>query len=77
MRFAMTMTGAALLAACAPSPAPEAAQPESAATLHERILTLDTHLDTPVHFERPGWDFAERRSFETDLSHVDLPRMRE
>lgn len=76
MRISL-IAGAALLAACSPSPAPEAAQPESAAALHERILTLDTHLDTPVHFERPGWDFAERRSFETDLSHVDLPRMRE
>lgn len=76
MRISIVIT-AALLAACSPSPAPEAVQPESAGALHERILTLDTHLDTPVHFERPGWNFAERRSFETDLSHVDLPRMRE
>jgi membrane dipeptidase len=43
--------------------------------LHERILTLDTHLDTPSFFERPGWDFDEHHHFEFDGSQVDIPRM--
>src|SRR6185295_19326672 len=24
--------------------------------IHERILTLDSHLDRPMNFGRPGWD---------------------
>jgi len=43
--------------------------------LHERILTLDTHLDTPSLFERPGWNFAEWHNVEWDGSQVDIPRM--
>ena len=59
------------LAACSPSPAPEAAPPANTpAALHERILTLDTHLDTPVHFNRPGWSIADAHDFDTDLSQV-------
>ena len=43
--------------------------------LHERILTLDTHLDTPVLFERRGWDFNLWHEYDWDGSQVDLPRM--
>ena len=42
---------------------------------HERILTLDTHLDTPTFFERPGWDFDEWHDHAWDGSQVDIPRM--
>lgn len=47
-----------------------------AIAIHRQVLTLDTHLDTPAHFTRPGWDFAERHSVTNDTSQVDLPRMR-
>ncbi len=79
MRCLMSFALPALtLAACVPASAPEPPRGASdPATLHERILTLDTHLDTPLHFERAGWDFADRHSFANDLSHVDMPRMRE
>jgi len=40
-------------------------------------LMLDTHLDTPVHFGREGWDFTKRHSFADDFSQVDVPRMDE
>jgi len=43
--------------------------------LHERLLTLDTHLDTPMHFPRAGWSFGERHTLAEDLVQVDLPRM--
>ena len=66
------------LAACAPGSAPEPTPAANdPAAVHQRILTLDTHLDTPVHFDRPGWDFTQAHTFATDLSHVDVPRMRE
>jgi membrane dipeptidase len=43
--------------------------------VHEDLLTLDTHLDTPVHFSRPGWRMADRHDLATDIAQVDLPRM--
>lgn len=48
-----------------------------AAGLHTRILTLDTHLDTPLHFARPGWSFADRHDLATDLAQLDIPRMQD
>lgn len=45
--------------------------------LHEAALVLDTHLDTPANFERPGWSIQDRHSHEGDQSQVDLPRMKE
>ena len=68
----------AALSACSPmgTPAPAPA-PADPATIHARILTLDTHLDTPVHFERRDWDFGAAHDFYSDMSQVDLPRMTE
>jgi membrane dipeptidase len=43
--------------------------------LHDSLVTLDTHLDAPMNFARPGWDIMERHSYATDLSQVDYPRM--
>jgi len=48
---------------------------ERAREVHDRLLCLDTHLDTPANFARPGWDMMERHSVATDLSQVDYPRM--
>jgi membrane dipeptidase len=42
---------------------------------HEQMLTLDTHLDTPALFERPGWKFDEWHNVDWDGSQVDIPRM--
>jgi membrane dipeptidase len=43
--------------------------------LHEQMLVLDAHLDTPVLFERPGWNFNEWHDHAWDMSQVDIPRM--
>ena len=67
--LALTLLLAAAPAAAEVSPAARA--------LHERLLTLDSHLDTPVYFSLPGWNPVERHSLATDLSQVDVPRMRE
>ena len=42
---------------------------------HEQMLTLDTHLDTPMLLERDGWKFGDYHHYEWDESQVDLPRM--
>ncbi len=50
----------------------------TAAPLHERLFTIDTHSDTPTSsFARDGWDFAARHDAAADDSQIDLPRMRD
>ncbi|WP_226633900.1 dipeptidase [Novosphingobium profundi] len=44
---------------------------------HQDFTVLDTHIDTPVHFARPGWHFGDRHDLATDLDQIDLPRMHE
>lgn len=40
--------------------------------IHERILSVDTHTDTPFWFGRPGFSLAER-----ERNRVNLPKMEE
>lgn len=44
--------------------------------VHDEALVLDTHLDTPANFRRPGWRIVDNHEHEGDLSQVDLPRMK-
>jgi membrane dipeptidase len=60
---------ALLLAGCATT------QAEPQRKSHRDFLVLDTHLDTPIHFARPGWSFAGHHDPATDLVQVDLERM--
>lgn len=72
---------AILLAGCAhdvPAPqAPSALQPSAGQELHQRLMVLDTHLDTPAFFHSGTYSFARRGDFDTDGTQVDLPRMNE
>lgn len=68
MRLAALLP-AALLLAGAPS------TPEAARRLHEGLLVLDTHFDTPANLGRPGWSIMDRHSVATDGDQVDVPRM--
>ncbi|MGC4029304.1 MAG: dipeptidase [Steroidobacteraceae bacterium] len=69
MRKIPSLCAAALLslalAGCATPPA----------RLHESLLTLDTHLDTPVFFGVEGWEFGDRHEYSDDGTQIDLPRM--
>lgn len=47
----------------------------AARALHERILVLDSHLDTPAQFDDPQWNIIERHPPRDGESQVDLPRM--
>ncbi len=75
MRCFLPLAPALVLAACtsATETAPQAAT--TPAEIHERLLTLDTHLDTPLHFGRNGWSMMDRHDYATDISQVDYPRM--
>jgi membrane dipeptidase len=61
-------------AAQAQTSAPPSAVPAAAMAIHDSLLTLDTHLDTPANFARPGWDIMDRHKI-ADRSQVDYPRM--
>jgi membrane dipeptidase len=67
-RSAIAMLAAALaLGGAAPPPDPRA--------LHERLLVLDTHIDTPANLGRPGWSILDRHDPEREGDQVDLPAM--
>jgi membrane dipeptidase len=44
-------------------------------SVHNRILTLDTHADTPLNFSQDGFDFANAHDAWKTGTQVDLPRM--
>ncbi len=46
-----------------------------AAAIHERVITLDTHLDVPILMKRTTFDIRHRHDAHDHQSQVDLPRM--
>jgi membrane dipeptidase len=73
MRILSLPVLAVLLAIPASAQQPDVSAADRAA--HRRMMVIDTHLDTPVYFEVPGWDFARAHRYGEDNSQVDLPRM--
>ena len=74
MKHIVVLLAATALTACSGGgDKPEAAE----VPLHSRMLVLDTHLDTPLHFERAGWSFADRHSLADDMAQLDIPRMKD
>ncbi len=72
-----------LISGCTPTPAAEeGAETEEqliqrALDIHDRVLTVDTHADTPLRMIEPGFDMAERHDPRETGSKVDYPRMKE
>jgi membrane dipeptidase len=50
---------------------------ELAKEIHEKVLTVDTHTDSPWYLLRGGFDFSERHDYSKDHSRLDFPRMKE
>ena len=48
---------------------------QKALEIHNRVLTLDTHADTPLRMIQPGFDMSERHDPRETGSKVDYPRM--
>lgn len=48
---------------------------DPARALHERLLVLDSHLDTPAEFDDPAWDIMQRHQPGEHGNQVDYPRM--
>ena len=68
-RRTILVNGSALLAS------PVFAKEPSARALHQKLICLDTHLDTPASLARPGWDMMQRHTRDADFTQVDYPRM--
>jgi membrane dipeptidase len=67
----------ALLSAAVPG-TDEAALEAKARDIHSRILSVDTHCDTPGNLLKPGWDVGTRHALEgEDHAQIDLPKMKE
>ncbi|WP_462248450.1 dipeptidase [Ekhidna sp.] len=45
--------------------------------IHDRVLTVDTHADTPLRMIEPGFDMSVRHDPNETGSKVDYPRMKE
>src|SRR6202000_2190992 len=69
-RRTILVNGAPLLAA-----PPVFAKEPSARALHQKLICLDTHLDTPASLARPGWDMMQHHTRDADFTQVDYPRM--
>ena len=73
-----------LLIGCTSKPTTENTDAETeeelvarALEIHDRVLTLDTHADTPLRMIEPGFDMAKRHDPNETGSKVDYPRMKE
>jgi membrane dipeptidase len=66
----------ALIAAGPANSAPKKAA-DPAGALQQRLLTLDTHLDTPASLAFPGWSIMDAHTVAQDYTQVDLPRMKQ
>lgn len=73
-RLAALLLTAAVLGPGAAAGQQGALTSQQARAIHEQLLTLDTHLDTPARFSQPGWDILDRHAV-SDGSQVDYPRM--
>lgn len=50
---------------------------QQAMEIHERILTIDSHVDTPLRLMYDNFDLAKRHDTKAGGGRVDLPRMKE
>lgn len=48
---------------------------ELAKEIHNKVLTIDSHTDTPWALLKGDFDLSERHDYKTDRSRVDFPRM--
>ncbi|APL93874.1 membrane dipeptidase [Sphingobium indicum] len=69
------MAGAALVALL-PFGVQAQEVPKKVYQLHQRLLTLDSHLDTPASLDLPGWSIEDEHGVHSDYTQVDLPRMK-
>lgn len=50
---------------------------ETAKIIHDKVLTVDSHTDTPWYLLQGGFNLDERHDYDKDHSRVDFVRMKE
>jgi membrane dipeptidase len=68
------LTAGVILSACG-GKAPAPSQNDRAARLHDEILTVDTHCDTPMIMVREDFDIGKRHAPGPRAPKIDLPKM--
>lgn len=56
---------------------PKKTAEDIAKEIHNEVLTVDSHTDTPWALLKGGFDLSKRHDFSKDHSRVDFPRMKE
>ena len=85
LKYALTLLAILFLAGCDSKPTTEEVEEEEteeglikrALAIHDRVLTVDTHADTPLRMIEPGFDMSVRHDPKETGSKVDYPRMKE
>ncbi|MDC8829775.1 dipeptidase [Alteromonas gilva] len=77
MKKYIKTTLCALTVAAAGSAVGATTTPPTKEALHESLVVMDTHLDTPALLVQPGFDIMHAHTFDDDFSQVDVPRMNE
>ena len=75
--FLFTLTSFLLLSSCTQQSPTEAELIQKAKAIHEKVLTVDSHADTPMWMTREGFDIGKDNSESSKGSKVDLARMEE
>ncbi|MEM1216033.1 MAG: dipeptidase [Bacteroidota bacterium] len=80
LRYSLMALMATFLVGCGENASTSAENTEEdlvkkALEIHDRVLTLDTHADTPLRMIQPGFDMSERHDPKETGSKVDYPRM--
>lgn len=76
-RVPTPLTMALCLSLASVASAKEGGGARADAALHRRLLTLDTHMDTPASLAIPGWSIMRAHDVHVDYTQVDLPRMKQ
>ena len=79
MKRLISIISVLLLALFSSSSAPlnDATLQKKAMEIHRKILTLDTHCDTPMRLVKGNWDVRQYHEGKTrDAGKLDLPRMK-
>ena len=71
----LALVGALVSSSAAQARTGEPVSPQAAA-IHRKLITLDTHLDTPEWLAVDGWTMEQLHDVHVDYTQVDLPRMK-
>ena len=48
---------------------------EKAEKIHDEIVSIDTHTDTPLNFLDPDFDIGKWNDYKNSRTRIDFPRM--